>query len=225
MFDNYIAFCEEKLLCTAIPLKCIGTMTSKKNSMLTPCWTADRGSSTIGPNAKRLFQASKTLDSKDSLRSTRRKHGLLPVPITASKKPLEPGIYFDAGTGRGNGVEVSVTDEKGQSLLDKILSKNQINQCGKYVLSGDVTNNYGELLACSFALQIALKTKAQKIFGDSKLVLDFWSKGHIKSGVAPPKTGQLAYSVAKLRKEFESKGGSLEHISGEDNPADLGFHK
>jgi len=141
------------------------------------------------------------------------------------KKSFEPGIYFDAGTGRGDGVEVSVTDEKGTSLLDSILPKNHVNRYGKHGLYGDVTNNYGELLACSFALQIALKTKVQKIFGDSKLVLDYWSKGYIKSGEAAPETVQLAYSVAKLRKEFEDKGGKLEYISGEDNPADLGFHK
>jgi len=98
------------------------------------------------------------------------------------KKSLEPGIYFDAGTGRGHGVEVSVTDEKGCSLLDKVLPKNQVNQFGKYGLYRDVSNNYGELLACSYALQIALKANIEKIYGDSKLVLDYWSKGCIKNG-------------------------------------------
>ncbi len=141
------------------------------------------------------------------------------------KKSFEPGIYFDAGTGRGDGVEVSVTDEKGHSLLDKILPKNHVNRYGKHALHGEVTNNYGELLACSYALQIALKTGVQKIFGDSKLVLEYWSKGYIKGGEAAPETVELAYSVAKLRKEFEDKGGTLEYISGGDNPADLGFHK
>jgi ribonuclease HI len=138
---------------------------------------------------------------------------------------LEPGIYFDAGTGRGDGVEVSVTDEKGDSLLDRILPVNQINRYGKHRLRGDVTNNYGELLACSFALQIALKTGVKKIFGDSKLILDYWSKGYIKSREAAPETVQLARSVVKLRKEFEDNGAKLEYVSGEDNPADLGFHK
>src|SRR5712692_1283434 len=137
------------------------------------------------------------------------------------KKSLDPGVYFDAGTGRGNGVEIGVTDEKGQSLLDKIRPKIHVNRYGKHALCGEVTNNYGELLACSFAFQIALKTGVQKIFGDSKLVLDYWSKGYIKSGEAAPETVQLAYSVAKLMREFEDKGGKLEYISGEDNPADL----
>jgi len=140
-------------------------------------------------------------------------------------KALEPGIYFDAGTGRGDGVEVSVTDEKGNSLLDRILPVNQINRYGKHTLRGDVTNNFGELLACSFALQIALKTRVKKIFGDSKLILDYWSQGYIKSREAAPETVQLARSVVKLRKEFEDKGSKLEYVSGEDNPADLGFHK
>ena len=93
------------------------------------------------------------------------------------KRALEPGIYFDAGTGRGNGVEASVTDENGHSLLDKILPESQINRHGKHAVRGDATNNYGELLACSFALRIALKTNAKRIFGDSKLIIDYWSRG------------------------------------------------
>src|SRR3989344_4910466 len=32
------------------------------------------------------------------------------------KKKMPSGIYFDAGTGRGQGVEVSVTDEEGSDL-------------------------------------------------------------------------------------------------------------
>jgi viroplasmin and RNaseH domain-containing protein len=46
--------------------------------------------------------------------------------------PAEKGIYFDAGTGRGEGVEVSVTDEKGADLLDKIISKELVNKHGKH---------------------------------------------------------------------------------------------
>lgn len=222
---DYTAFFEKQLWCTAIPLKCIGTMTSKKEFYAYALLDGRQGIVDNWPECEMIVSGIKYARFKGFASLDQAKAWLTAGADYSLKKPLEEGIYFDAGTGRGNGVEASVTDEKGQCLLDKILPENQINQHGKYVLSGDVTNNYGELLACSFALQIALKTKAQKIFGDSKLVLDFWSKGHIKSGEAPPKTGQLAYSVAKLRKEFESKGGSLEHISGEGNPADLGFHK
>ncbi|MBI2640092.1 MAG: ribonuclease H family protein [Candidatus Sungbacteria bacterium] len=155
------------------------------------------------------------------------------------QKPwLAAGIYFDAGTGRGEGVEVSVTDEKGNGLLNKILPGPEINRHGKHLVRGNVTNNFGELLACKYALEIALKHDAKKVFGDSKLVIDYWSKG-IAKGMATPtipslpsakkslpkETIELVRTVAKLRKNFESKGGSIKHIPGEDNPADLGFHK
>ena len=49
------------------------------------------------------------------------------------KKELESGIYFDAGTGRGKGVEISVTDEQGKDLLHKVLIKKKINRHGKHL--------------------------------------------------------------------------------------------
>ena len=137
----------------------------------------------------------------------------------------EPGIYFDAGTGGGRGVEISVTDEKGNNLLVQALPPGHINKRGKHWVFENVTNNYGELLACKYALEIAAKSGAKKIFGDSKLVLDYWSKGFIKRGSGNPKTIKLAEEVGKLRKAFEKAGGTMEYISGGENPADLGFHK
>ena len=35
----------------------------------------------------------------------------------------------------------------------------------------------------------------------------------------------LAQKVAKLRWQFEKNGGIISHVSGDFNPADLGFHK
>lgn len=136
----------------------------------------------------------------------------------------EKGVYFDAGTGAGQGVEISVTDENGKDLLDKILGKKDINSRGKHLIARNITNNFGELLACKYALQIAKKEKAKKVFGDSKLILDYWSKGYIKKEL-PEETVDLSNEVKKLRYEFEKKGGIMEHISGGSNPADLGFHK
>jgi ribonuclease HI len=136
----------------------------------------------------------------------------------------EEGIYFDAGTGAGTGVEISVTDENGNDLLDKMLSKKDINHRGKHLIVKDVTNNFGELLACKYALQIALKENIKKAFGDSKLILDYWSKGYIKKEM-PKETINLSDEVKKLRYSFEKGGGKIEHISGGSNPADLGFHK
>jgi len=141
-----------------------------------------------------------------------------------TKKRLASGIYFDAGTGRGQGVEISVTDEKGNNLLETILAKKYINRHGKHLIQNNVTNNYGELLACKYALKLALREGITRVFGDSNLVVAYWSKGHIKNEVAV-ETIELARAVASLRRDFELKGGKIAHISGDDNPADLGFHR
>ncbi len=138
-------------------------------------------------------------------------------------KEIAKGIYFDAGTGRGNGVEISVTDENGKNLLDKSLDKKLINIHGKHLVPGDVTNNYGELLACYHALKISLDIGNKFIFGDSKLIIDYWSKGDIK--IDSEKTKELAIRTSLLRKEFEKNGGKIIFISGDLNPADLGFHR
>ncbi len=132
---------------------------------------------------------------------------------------VEDGIYFDAGTGSGEGVEIQVADKNGKSFLRENLGHG-------------VTNNYGELLACKKALELALKEmkdpstrlRAGKIFGDSKLVVEYWSKGHVKYEIGE-ETVNLSVEVKKLRKEFESRGGKITLISGGNNPADLGFHK
>ncbi|MBI4085029.1 MAG: ribonuclease H family protein [Candidatus Liptonbacteria bacterium] len=144
--------------------------------------------------------------------------------IKILKKP-QPGIYFDAGTGRGKGVEISVTDEKGKNLLHKSVPKELLNKFGKYLLDSSATNNYGELLAMYHALEIAGKKKIKKVFGDSKLVIDYWSKWTIKRKELLEETVELAERVSRLRSDFEKRGGKVKRISGDDNPADLGFHK
>jgi ribonuclease HI len=141
------------------------------------------------------------------------------------KKDLEPGIYFDAGTGRGKGVEASVTDEKGKNLLSEDLTGKKLNEFGKLVLENGFTNNYGELLAMKFALELAKKKKVKKIFGDSKLAINYWSKGFVKIENINQETLELIDEVFSLREKFEKSGGAVIHISGRDNPADLGFHK
>lgn len=137
---------------------------------------------------------------------------------------LEKGIYFDAGTGRGRGVEISVTDERGKNLLHKVLSARQLNRFGKYLLGKKATNNYGELLACRYALQIAVKGKIKNVFGDSRLIIDYWTKWRVKKDV-PSETFSLARETAAWREQFEESGGAVKRLSGKNNPADLGFHK
>ena len=118
--------------------------------------------------------------------------------------PLARGIYFDAGTGRGTGVEVSVTDETGRNLLHKAVSRSELNQFGKHLVDDPAaTNNYGELLALRYAMEIARKTGVKNIFGDSRLVIDYWSKWRIKRNQLPKETVTLADDVARMRETFE----------------------
>jgi ribonuclease HI len=138
---------------------------------------------------------------------------------------LQPGVYFDAGTGRGDGVEVSVTDEKGKNLLHKIIAKGELNKFGKQLIENtEATNNYGELLALKYAIEIARAEGIKKIFGDSKLVIEFWSRWKIKRKEVAATTVELADEVSALRESFEDEGGMVERISGDHNSADLGFH-
>ena len=135
------------------------------------------------------------------------------------------GLYFDAGTGRGIGVEVRVTDYKGNSLLPQILPKEKVSVHGNYVLKKGRTNNYGELAGIYIALKYAAKKGIKIIYGDSKLILDYWSKGLFNRDKLEKDTVELIEKVTEMRKEYEKNGGRAEHISGDYNPADLGFHK
>src|SRR3989344_2510508 len=141
------------------------------------------------------------------------------------KPNLLPGIYFDAGTGRGQGVEISVTNEKGENLLNKVMPRKKINRHEKHLILKPVTNNYGELLALSYALKLAVKTGIKRIFGDSRLIIDYWSQGKIRRAQVESATVRLAENTRKLRISFEKSGGKVEYVSGDDNPADFGFHR
>ena len=120
---------------------------------------------------------------------------------------------------------MSVTDEKGINLLHRVVHKSALNRFGKYLVGPKATNNYGELLAAKYALTIALKTGVRRVFGDSALVVNYWSRGVIRKKHVDARTVKLAAAVARLHKKFESQGGRVERISGDDNPADLGFHR
>ena len=116
---------------------------------------------------------------------------------------LQRGIYFDAGTGSGE-TEIRVTDEKGAPLLQNTNSAGNISAKGK-------TNNYGELKGMFLALEIAIAKKLKKVFGDSKLVIDYWSKGFIKRDL-PKETVDLAMKTKILREKFEDMGRELLNI-------------
>lgn len=135
-------------------------------------------------------------------------------------------IYFDAGTGRGNGVEVRVTDYNGNPLLQEIVGYEKVNEHFNYYLGKNRTNNFGELVGIYAALKYAIKNKIMIICGDSKLVIDYWSNGkYNKRNMTDQDTIKLIEKVKKLREDFQKQGGMVKHISGDINPADLGFHK
>ena len=113
------------------------------------------------------------------------------------------GIYFDAGTGRGEGVEVRLTDYDGNSLLYEILEASKINKYGNYKLSDGRTNNFGELTGLFAALKYAKKNNIKVICGDSNLVIEYWSKGRYNSDGLEKDTVELIKKVALLRTEFE----------------------
>ena len=137
------------------------------------------------------------------------------------------GIYFDSGTGRGKGVEVRVVNEEGVSILNKLIDQSLINEHDNYYVKDfdGISNNYGELLGLYIALKIALKEDVKNIFGDSKLVIDYWSKGFYNRKKLKETTIKLVKNVVKLRNDFEDKGGQVLFIPGDNNIADLGFHK
>ena len=176
----------------------------------------------------------KAFDSKLEAEAWLSRGAMYEVKQEKGKRKREKGIYFDAGTGRGDGVEISVTDEHGKNLLHKAIDKDELNKFGKHLVAPSSheaskgaarTNNYGELLALRYALEIAKKMKVKNIFGDSRLVIDYWSQWRIKRKELPEETVALAAKVAKMREQFEKAGGTVERISGGENPADLGFHR
>ncbi|MDE2019085.1 MAG: ribonuclease H family protein [Patescibacteria group bacterium] len=178
----------------------------------------------------------KAFDSKAEAEAWLEKGAIYEAKQLVIARPLnnEPGIYFDAGTGRGEGVEISVTDENGKNLLHKVVDGTELNKFGKHLVAPSSheaskgaarTNNYGELLALRYALEIAKKMKVKNIFGDSRLVIDYWSQWRIKRKELPVETVALAAKVAKMREQFEAAGGTVGRIPGGHNPADLGFHR
>jgi ribonuclease HI len=144
-----------------------------------------------------------------------------------SKYP-DDSVFFDSGTGPGRGAEIKVTDRAGVPLVH--LAKKLVGELtpeGTVVLGKGRTNNYGELTACLVALQAAEVLESKHVYGDSKLVLDYWSKGHVSRDKkdTDPELANLARQCATERKKFEKRGGNLGHVPGRFNPADLGFHR
>lgn len=84
---------------------------------------------------------------------------------------------------------------------------------------------FGELLGLYLALECAKKLNLKKVLGDSQLVINYWSKGQFQANNLPEETVSLIKKVTENRKKFESNNSEVKYISGDINPADLGFHK
>jgi ribonuclease HI len=123
---------------------------------------------------------------------------------------------------------VNVTDREGVPLAHLAApEEGATTPQGTVVLGRGRTNNYGELYACLLALRTAARTGSQHLFGDSRLVLDFWSRGHVSTDkrARDPALAALAARVKAEREAFERRGGALAHVPGGRNPADLGHHR
>ena len=140
----------------------------------------------------------------------------------------EDSLFFDSGTGPGRGVEVRVTDRDGTPLVH--LGKpveGRLTREGNLILGRGRTNNFGELMACLLALRAARATGRLHVMGDSRRVLDFWSRGRVSRAkrAEDPDLARLAAETASERRCFEASGGRVDWIPGGVNPADLGFHR
>lgn len=171
---------------------------------------------------------------------------------SANKPILKDAIYFDSGKkGRLSFVKTRLTDVNGKDLITELdevnlylgseianavdgatLSIKEYN--GNKVceiLNNSITNNMGELLAFIMACKLVVNRKEKNqeypklICGDSKLVLDYWSKGSYNGKALSKKTVNLISIAKKIRDSIEGYGVTFEHVSGDHNPADLGDHR
>lgn len=205
---------------------------NKENIGIVETWEKCKS---IVQNSKARYKSFQSYSEAKAWLQGGAEYGSKKIHSESIKTKLEEGVYFDAGTGRKQGVEVRITDKNGKSLIhilesdsfNKFLEKNSwfINEFDNIQLTRDKTNNFGELLGLYLALECAKNLNLNKIFGDSKLVISYWSKGQFQADNLNQETISLIKKVAENRKKFELNSASIEHISGDINPADLGFHK
>ena len=97
-------------------------------------------------------------------------------------------------------MEVRVVLKDGTPVLDKYLPKEKINDFGNYLLPKEqqiISENWRDV----FCLEIAMKENILNIYGDSSLVIDYWSKGFIKKNNVSENTYNLAMKV-KIKRIF-----------------------
>lgn len=139
----------------------------------------------------------------------------------------EKGIFFDMGTGRGIGAEISVTNYLGYSLLYQLEDyKPLINEFGKLNLGKKISILYGELYGLYLALLIAKKDKEnvfKYIAGDNISAIECSLEKYKEKNFENFEL-DLINAIINLRKELAYKC-EIYYIAGDNNPADLGFHR
>jgi len=161
-----------------------------------------------------------------------------PEPEPEAQPSPNQTIYVDGGQNKLTQKVAwgHVVDENGRDLLcshldlleDMTLQTAPISG-GTLVIVADFAgvnqqNNGAELMAMVAGLRIALETGASQLCSDSDLLVTYWSRGHCND-LGDSRKVALIKECASLRRKFEKAGGKIVKISGDRNPADLGFHK
>jgi ribonuclease HI len=157
-------------------------------------------------------------------------------------------IYCDGACNKNTNNEGwgSVVDDENKDLLslnkkllgdmkleDKNLPKENrtIISC-KFEDVKQQQNNGAELLSFVASLRIGIKNFQDSdiniIYTDSDLLYKWWSLGKInKKTLESMDSNKKLYleECYRLRKEYEQRGGKIEKIKGDDNKADLGWHR
>jgi hypothetical protein len=136
-------------------------------------------------------------------------------------------LYCDAGTAFGN-VEIRITNEKGESLLNNIINEKFLNIRKNFVFSKEYTNNFGELMSNYLTMKLIINNSDKyinfNIAGDSAIVIFFWLIIENKKKFSNNIYTNFLHSAYKLYIEFKKLGHEIEYIPRNLNPADLRFN-
>lgn len=155
------------------------------------------------------------------------------VQAQSGAKTFAVGIYCDSAQpgGPGNPTYIRVCDEKGNDLLEAYLGKDKVSKFNGYTVytRNGITNNFGELLGLSWAFAIAnnlANKEARQVYTDSKVAISWAVNGVVPSQYKTDETFIKHLNKLHERQQDYSLWGKLPvHISGAENPADMGTHK
>lgn len=127
-----------------------------------------------------------------------------------------------------------ITDKEGNSLTELIVPVKDLTflHTPKGVIpctavkSTDTPKQqiqFAEIYALLLALSFGLKYNSKIVYTDSQTAYA-WSIGNIRTTITDPNKLTCCKIAQNLRREFETKGGSVLKILGKDNPADFGYH-